>query len=243
MNDRGVEAHPYRGAVASWVRMGPPELLVRRVGGGHAYGPERRDGVIGAWVQATHRVGGVVLVIGAEIQGDVEVATAAFEDKLEDHSFRDIEEARAFLRDVFAHIHERVVEAQRQMPVSVTALAWWGQNAVVCHLGEARAYLHRERGLEVVTQDDTLSMPRMGFILMKGLGLGADERHETREDLRDARGLVLCTQWVHRHAKGRDFDVERLAWSRPEEAMDALRRARKDSPEIGTIAYLRFPAV
>ena len=100
---------------------------------------------------------------------------------------------------------------------SLTAVLVTGDHAIVGHVGESRAYLARDGGLSLLTDDDALqgegwsptrttttpTEARYGSLLTRTLGTQATlEASVLHVRLMAGDSLVLCTDGVHRHISG-----------------------------------------
>ena len=99
---------------------------------------------------------------------------------------------------------------------SLTAVLLTGDHAIVGHVGESRAYLARDGGLSLLTDDDSLAgdgwsstrtttptEAKYGSLLTRTLGTQATlEASVLHVRLMAGDSLVLCTDGVHRHISG-----------------------------------------
>ena len=99
---------------------------------------------------------------------------------------------------------------------SLTAVLVTGDHAIVGHVGESRAYLARDGGLSLLTDDDALdgedwspsrtatpTEAKFGTLLTRTLGTQATlEASVLHVRLMAGDSLVLCTDGVHRHIGG-----------------------------------------
>lgn len=99
---------------------------------------------------------------------------------------------------------------------SLTAVLVTGDHAIVGHVGESRAYLAREGGLTLLTDDDSLAgdgwsstrtatptEAKYGSLLTRTLGTQSTlEASVLHVRLLVGDSLVLCTDGVHRHISG-----------------------------------------
>ena len=99
---------------------------------------------------------------------------------------------------------------------SLTAVLLTGDHAIVGHVGESRAYLARDGGLSLLTDDDSLAgdgwsstrtttptEAKYGSLLTRTLGTQSTlEASVLHVRLMAGDSLVLCTDGVHRHISG-----------------------------------------